>query len=571
MDADQTPDENTDEVFDITTATETQLRDREAALREQIETLRSEPRTLENVTAITELRSERNVVVDAVNAIIELGALDGADVMEAITEAAPAVEDTPEVEAAPADTDTTAMEAQVDDSTPDTDTTLDDEAAALVAADEVLAGTAHVAAADRPTAPAYTRPRVAYVAGAGQTAFAQGVDLDYDGLARAWESRRLSIKPGMDGARTRAVVAALPSFDETADVPVASLNHTNGIHTNDNLIRESVAAWRQARTGAPGAHVAAICDPLDIIRDIPAEGIVDSPFSDVFPQRPVGRLGFQFTRASSLTVAASGVDIWTESDQDAVDADNSATWKPTVQIECSTPAEVTAEELVTSATVDNSVQISSPERVREFMHKLAVARARRREQYLLGLFDATASEYTYSTGTYGTLPGTIAAIETVLPQLLYAERLDEGDYDLVIDPGFLNKLIIDENKKGYGEPVDVLAKLRAQTGLNVVVLRDFVGSNPFQTPPTPGAGASAATALPSANTVRLVPAGAYIFGATGEESTGWQTDPQLARQNRVQAFSAEWLMLAKHGEHPAATISVTSNSNGGRGGFVTPA
>ena len=79
MDADQTPDENTDEVFDITTATEAQLRDREAALREQIETLRSEPRTLENVTAITELRSERNVVVDAVNAIIELGALDGAD------------------------------------------------------------------------------------------------------------------------------------------------------------------------------------------------------------------------------------------------------------------------------------------------------------------------------------------------------------------------------------------------------------------------------------------------------------------------------------------------------------
>ena len=65
--------------------------------------------------------------------------------------------------------------------------------------------------------------------------------------------------------------------------------------------------------------------------------------------------------------------------------------------------------------------------------------------------------------------------------------------------------------------------------------------------------------------MRLVPAGSYIYGATGEQATGWQTDPQLARQNRMQAFSAEWLLLAKHGKAPAAFIDITSTPDGSLG------
>jgi hypothetical protein len=81
---------------------------------------------------------------------------------------------------------------------------------------------------------------------------------------------------------------------------------------------------------------------------------------------------------------------------------------------------------------------------------------------------------------------------------------------------------------------------------------------------TSGGSAATLAEIPDANVVRIVPSGAYIYGSTGEESTGWQTDPQLARQNRQQAFSVEWLMLAKHGGSPAATISVTAVGNGSR-------
>ena len=296
---------------------------------------------------------------------------------------------------------------------------------------------------------------------------------------------------------------------------------------------------------------------------IPEVGTDETPFASAFPSRPVGRLGFQFTQPASIASTNGAITVWTESNQNSVDPADSSTWKPCVNIACSSPTEVKAEELVTCATVDSSTQMSSPERVAEFMHLLGVQRSRRREQYLLGKFDATASAYTFA-GTYGALPSLIQAVATLLPQLLYVEREDVANYDLVLEPGHFAKLSYDETNKAYTDPADVKAALASALGLNVIVLRDFKAASPFQTPPTPGGASATLAEIPDTNVVRIVPSGAYIYGSTGEESTGWQTDPQLARQNRQQAFSAEWLMLAKHGGSPAATISVTAVGNGSR-------
>ncbi len=548
--------ESTDEVFDITTATEDELRTREADLRDQIDALRDAPRTLETVASINELRAERNLVVEAVNTMIELTDLGDADLDGSLT--------VPEITIAGSDADAAEEAPAMSDETTDEGIAEGE----LVSAAEGVLAEAHTASADdRPVAPARTRPRVAYTAAAGQTAFAQGIDLDGEMMARAWESRRQNLRPGVDGGPVRAVVANLPAFEETPDLGIEALSRNNSLSRNDALIRESVEAFEAKRNGEPlSAHTAAICDPLDIIREIPQSGSTDTPFADLFPQRPVGRLGFQYTTASALSVAASGVATWTETDQDGIDPDDSSTWKPTVLIECATPTEVKADEITTSAVVDNSTEMSSPERVQEFMFKLAVARARQREQYLLDAFDDEAADYTL-TATYGALSGLVQAVHTVLPQLLYAERLPETDYDLVLDPGYLNKVTIDLYNQGHREAQDAaLDVIRRHVGLNVTVLRDFVGASSFQAVPAAGGGATALTALPSVNRVRLVPSAAFIYGATGEESTGWQTDPQLARQNRMQVFSQEWIMLAKHGSHPSAYIDITSTATGYLGG-----
>ena len=549
------------EVIDYGLMTEDELRERHSALTDLIDELRQQPKSIEIAQAINDLRAERNIIVETVRA------LQGADAVE--------IEDlsfeSASTEATAEATNQTDESADAgDEGTPENteEDTVSDNNEIIEQAEGVVAEALVAGVGERPVAPAGPeRVKVAYTAGAGQSAYSQGVALDMAGLGRAFESRK-QIQPGPDGRVTQAVVANLPAFEDTQELGVPVLSDRNTAAQNDQIITEAVEAWKAVRAGTPMAHTAAICDPLDIIREIPEVGVTDTPFANLFPQRPIGRLGFTYTPASTIASTNGAIAVWTEDDQADVDPDDSSTWKPCVDITCSSPVEVKAKELTTCATVDTMVEMSSPERVREFLHLMGVQRARRREQHILDLWDDTASGYTFS-GTYGTLPSLVQALHTVLPQLLYPEREDAANYDLVLEPGFVNKLTYDEFNKSFTDPRDALAALREATGLNAVVLRDFVGASPFQTPPTPGGGAATLAEIPDANRVRIVPAGAYIYAATGEESTGWQTDPQLARQNKRQVFSAEWVMLAKHSGSPAAYIDITSVGNGSRAAATT--
>jgi len=584
MSDDPTNEVDSDEVVDLGAMTEDQLRAYHAELTTKIEELRSGPLTVETAEQVNELRRERNATVEAVNTLIGFasdGDTDG-ELPSTAPEATDATIEATDAEATitEGEADTAATEGTITtEEVAVSDQNDNASAEVLAAAEQVVAEGAPamaVAAGARPTAPAVTRnrPRIAFVAGAGQRAFAQGVEMNDEALARAWDSAK-GIRPGPDG-EAKAVVASLPAFEDTHGLEVDMLSANNTTRQNDALIEESVQAWRAQRSGAPvDARVAAICEPLDIIREIPDCGETDTPFTNLFPQRPVGRLGFQFTRASSAADTDDAINLWTQSDQDAIDEGDPDTWKPCIPIDCATPDEVTAEELVTCITVDSSTEISSPERVKEFMQKLRVQRARRREQIQLTRFDATAMAFT-SAGQngYGTIPSFVQAVESMLPMLAYPERLDETDWDIVVEPGFLNKVVID--LYGQCNPAEqpgarsaAATWLSSYLGRSVVGLRDFKGSNPYQSFPAPGDSA-VLNPLPSTDRIRFVPAGAYIYGSTGEESTGWQTDPQLVRQNKKQAFSAEWFLLAKHGCHPAAIIDLTSAPSGGRGGCVTP-
>jgi hypothetical protein len=560
-------DEVEDDVVDYGLMTEAELRERHAALSDLIDELREQPRSIEVVQVINDLRAERNLIVETVR---ELQVADEAIEADLDFDAAPVSTD--EADAASTTTDEVAEASAAttaEDATIETQEAEVSDDSTIAEAEGVIAEALVAGVGERPVAPtAPSKPVVAYHAGAGQSAFSQGSALDLAGLGRAFESMK-GIQPGADGRVTQAVVAALPAFEDTHELAVPVLSERNTAAQNDSIIGEAVEAWRANRAGEPLAHTAAICDPLDIIREIPEVGVTDTPFANLFPQRPIGRLGFTYTPAAAIADTNDGIAVWTEDDQSAVDPDDSSTWKPCVDIACSSPVEVKAKELTTCATVDTMVEMSSPERVREFLHLMGVQRARRREQHILDLFDDTASGYTFA-GTYGTLPSLIQAVHTVLPQLLYAEREDAASYDLVLEPGFVNKLIYDEHNKAYTDPSDALATLRSATGLNVTVLRDFVGASPFQTPPTAGGGSATLAEVPDTNRVRIVPAGSYIYAATGEESTGWQTDPQLARQNKRQVFSAEYVLLAKHSGAKAAFIDITSAGDGSRACCAEP-
>jgi hypothetical protein len=462
--------------------------------------------------------------------------------------------------------------------TPDTPTDGTDivaEAEAIAAAAVQGTREAVTAAMGRPVGTGLLeRPQVGYRAGGGQTTYSQGTPLDFAQIGQAISEIQAAGRSEGDG-----IVAALPGFDVTQGMVHEVLTQRMSATEATALIAETVEAHNLARKARMAgveidAVTAAICTPLDIIRDVPECGVTDTPFSDIFPQRGVGRLGFQFFPQMALIDTDPNVNIWTGTNQDAIDEGDPTTWKPVPLIECLPAVSVTAEELVAGAQVDNSTQISQPEQVVQFMHKLAVQRARRREQYLQGKFDALASGYTLD-GYYGAL---VSLLETgeLLERLVYGERLDEGDYDLVLEPGHMRKLLLDEDSRVFGDTLasrkaGIIAKLKDELGVGqVVVLRDFRTGGGYAALNDPGDAATAMPRLYDANRVRFVPASAFIFGATGEDSTGWETDPQLTRQNRMQWFSKEWLLLAKHGCHPAAYIDVTSCANGARANGIEP-
>lgn len=562
----------TPETPDMASMSEADLRALHADLTAQIDGLLEQPLTPALALEINALKEQRNDTVRAVNTIVSYVPVEDVEITAAVETPTPAIE-------APADeAPDTTLETVVTESENPADTPNDE---VVAAAEEILTGIgerelAMTAATERPTAPTVVvRPRVAWVAGAGQRQYTQGTELDNESLARAWDSQR-NLRPGPDGAPERAIVANLPAFEDVDDFKSRMLSGSNSVHVNDSRISEAVDAWKAKRSGAPmSAQVAAICEPLDIIREIPDCGETDTPFTDSFPSAPVGRLGFTFTRASSAASVDGAITLWTDTDQDAIDESDPDTWKPCIPITCSSPVTVTAQEFITCVTVDSATEMSSPERVKEFMNKVRVQRSRRREQVQLTKFDATASGFSYTAHDgYGTIPSLVQAIETMMPQLAYPERLDETDWDIFIEPGLVQKLTIDRHN--VGNPVEVaaaraetMAWLRKYLGRNVIELRDFKGANPFQTAPAAGSSATLEE-LPDTDRIRFVPTGAYIYGSTGEESTGWQTDGQLVRQNRKQAFTAEWFLLAKHGCHPASYIDLTSTPDGGRAGLVAP-
>lgn len=420
------------------------------------------------------------------------------------------------------------------------------------------------------------RPSVDYQAGGGQTTFSQGTTLDFAQIGQA-----ISAIQSAGRAEGSGIVASLPGFDVTQGMLHEVLTTRMSATDATAAINETVEAHAkrrkliiEGRLDEIDPVTAAICTPLDIIRDVPECGVTDTPFSDIFPQRGIGRLGFQYFPQMALIDTDPNVNIWTEDDQGDVDEADPATWKRSPLIECLPAVSVTAEELVASAQVDNSTQISQPEQVVQFMHKLAVQRSRRREQYLQGKFDATASGYTL-TADYGAMVGLLSTGE-LLERLVYGERLDEGDYDLVLEPGHFRKLLLDEDARVFGDTLasrkaGVIAKIKDELGVGqVIVLRDFRTGGGYADLNAPGDAAVAMPRLYDSNRVRFVPTSAYIFGATGEDSTGWETDPQLTRQNRMQWFSKEWLLLAKHGCHPAAFIDLTSCASGSRANGIEP-
>lgn len=454
--------------------------------------------------------------------------------------------------------------------------------AGLTPAGVAAARPAQSTAASRPqTQPA--RPRAAFVAAAGQTEVQQGVEVDYARIGQMADAAKHRLQ-GQSMGPVKAFIASIPAFEDMSDLGVQPLSANLSLSQNDQLVREAVEAWkiRSGRMEAPVGRTAAICDPLDIIREIPDCSTARDPFGDSLPQRPAGRLGFQFTPAISLSALDGAVTGgWTDAVQALVDPDDNTTWKPCIDIGCPTPDSVRAEAITACVTFDVTTELSSPERVQDVLSKLDALRTRKRTVRLLSIADGLSSLYTFtSTFDYGAFPALIEGAMSTMARAVYAERIDEGDYNVYLPPGLVETLATDLVGRAYQDTeamaqaqADIVRMVESITGLRVVRLLDAVAGNPFAALNPPGDAADALPALGGSGMVfpvRFIAPEAALYFSTGEERTGLESSPELMRQNKRQWFSEEFVGLAKHGCHPWFRVDMTLCPNGARTGFNTP-
>lgn len=442
----------------------------------------------------------------------------------------------------------------------------------------------HAAQAPAGTTPA--RPRATLIAAAGTNVAPDGAEIDWATLGRAVDIAKKGRSQG------DVILASLPAFSEMEGMP-EPLTSDNGAPRNDALIAAAQAEFcaqryaddpeRAQRHGAGEVLTAAICGPLDIIREIPSEFTAESRVAPEFPARPISRLGFQFTRSLNIEAVLAGSTVWDEDDQAAVDPDDSSTWKPCVFVNCGDPDSVTAEAITGCLTFDNTTEMSSPERIANATAAVNAARARNKDARLLQIIDSLSSGYTFE-GQYGALPTLIEAINTAVAQATYAQRITDPDYTLFLDVATVGLLLIDRANRAYGvdgEASDVVAQLLSNVehvSRVVVTLDDSAGGgNVPNQPGLPFVGLNPAgdapDTLPVLNgdrRIRLVDPRGWIYGETGDVNAGISRGPAELRQNRAQYFVEEYVLLEKPGPTPSFYIDVEFCNDGARAGLLEP-
>jgi len=437
-------------------------------------------------------------------------------------------------------------------------------------------------AAQQPPTPAPARPRVALQAAAGAEVARPGQEMTDEMLGAAIERAKR-------GRGRQVIVASIAAWDEMdADGIPDLLNSDNSTRLNDDLINEAVADWYaglgEREPIQASARQGTICGPFDNIREIPDAFVTRTPVADIFPSRPAGRGGFNFTPSGTLADVEGAVNFWSlhgnGNDQDAVDPDDSSTWKPCIDFDCPPSQEAVVEAIVTCVQYPITLDMSAPERVRNLNNAVGALRARQYEGKMLQRIDKLSHGYHF-VGDYGALPSFVEAVNRLLPNLNWWNRQEQGQYDLIIPPGVIELLRIDRANRAYGveaEVADVLNYLTGSIDVRRVVLS--LDASIDGEPGTPATQLSAlgnqGGAMPhipdldGVHRVRLVDPAAAIYATTGEMNAGVLRDANLVRQNRTGYFTEQFFFLEKHGPQPWATIDVDLCPNGGRAGLVEP-
>ncbi len=339
----------------------------------------------------------------------------------------------------------------------------------------------------------------------------------------------------------------------------------------DNL-RRFMDLQKAAKTAAGG-----FCGPGDTIKDVVQVGTATRPVEALFQRMPIEG-EFRYIRGVSLADVLAGATSWSEEADLAVDPTDDTTWKPCVDMACSEdiPAEVYAVAFCGSfGTFQN---FSNPALVQDFLRVGGIAYARVAEAELLRRLFEQSIQWTYDADAvlsgYGAVAALIDAVWTTLGDALYAGRLDLATYTLILPPGLLALLNIDNALRGFVNPDGVALNLSSRLGgMRVVEALDVQTGSALAPATLPAAGGppAALTSLRDEFDIYIIPTGDFALGQAPLVDVGVQRDSTLVRQNRAQYFVEGIESLEKLGNSPSFAVTVSNFcANGARAGLATP-
>lgn len=330
---------------------------------------------------------------------------------------------------------------------------------------------------------------------------------------------------------------------------------------------------------APISAAACYCGPFETMKDITTIGLDSRPVQGLFRTVPVSG-PFNYIRELNVADVAAGVTQWECADQDAVDPAVQATWKPCVDLDCASPVQVDPYSIVACGKHDIFQQLSHPELIDDFIAKLGIRYARLAEQLLLDQLLADSTVLTFAATNLGLLWELEVLLGHIVGLASYGQRINWGDYALILPPGLMEAIIADEHVRGFSRGAnraDIMAQLR-ELGVGQVIESldvnstseaDYLAAIGTYVAPGTTVAFDPNTAIGTYD-IHIVPVSSYTVGSSTLVDAGFTRDADLIRQNKVQYFVEGAEFIEKMNDVPAFTARLTGYGNGGRTALATP-
>lgn len=434
------------------------------------------------------------------------------------------------------------------------------------AATLALAGSRAFAVRDRLPAPAanddtasVSRPRKTMRAASTRGEFTANAEIDYA------QAGAILLAASRDG--NAAVKNHVLTFS-SGEAPVVS--ELNGPAANLRAVLEATGDTVEARTAA------ASCAPAEPIRDVESCVGRGTPVEDAFQGLRASRGAITFLAPPGLSVAAGSSQVWTDVEQNAVDANDPDTWKNCIEFACPPTVTCSIDAVPTCVTFKNFDLMTTPEYTAAVLDAVLSNQERTTEGYLLRLLDSKSVALNAGNAEYAPLAplGATVNIWDVLGRLVAAASVsnrmlaDAGSgWTVIVEPGFLQAMGLD----GLAA-CDAEHRMLSVTGLfndlgitrivETLDWNDTLAGGPFGPTiaswPAPGAPAVSVFARPTSFRVRLFHDSEFRVLTHDDETLSVVPDLATKRQNKATFFGERWLGLCKLGQcNPAFVINFT--------------